>query len=81
MRIKFNYLNQLGNRSEKTIFEQCDNISYELKIQKEVESYDKIMEVHPKYPYILYKLGLAYDSIGYQQKAKEYFHRMESTKE
>ena len=38
------------------------------------------MEVHPKYPYILYKLGLAYDSIGYQQKAKEYFHRMKTTK-
>ena len=36
---------------EKTIFEWWDNISYELKIQR-VESYDKIMEVHPKYPYI-----------------------------
>ena len=65
---------------EKTIFEWWDNISYELKIQKEVESYDKIMEVHPKYPYIWYKLGLAYDSIGYKQKAKEYFHRMKTTK-
>ncbi len=48
-----------------------------LKIQKEIESYDKIMEIHPKYPYIWYKLGLAYDAIGYRQKAKEYFHRME----
>ena len=38
------------------------------------------MEVHPKYPYIWYKLGLAYDSIGYKQKAKEYFHRMKRTK-
>jgi hypothetical protein len=37
---------------EKTILEWWENISYELKIQKEVESYDKIMEVHPKYPYI-----------------------------
>ena len=27
---------------EKTIFEWWDNISYELKIQKEVESYDKL---------------------------------------
>ena len=38
------------------------------------------MEIHPKYPYIWYKLGLAYDSIGYKQKAKEYFHRMKTTK-
>ena len=39
------------------------------------------MEIHlAKYPYILYKLGLAYDSIGYKQKAKEYFHRMKTTK-
>ena len=58
---------------KKTIFEWWDNIPYELKIQKEIESYDKIMEVHPKYPYICYKLGLAYNSIGYKQKAKEYF--------
>ena len=48
---------------EKTIFEWWDNIPYELKIQKETESYDKIMEIHPKYPYIWYKLGLAYDFI------------------
>jgi tetratricopeptide (TPR) repeat protein len=66
---------------EETIVEWWNNIPYELKIQKETESYDKIMEVHPKYPYIWYKLGLAYDSIGYKQKAKEYFHRMETTKE
>jgi hypothetical protein len=38
------------------------------------------MEVYPKYHYICYKLGLAYDSIGYKQNAKEYFHRMETTK-
>lgn len=54
----------------------------ELKNQKEIESsYDKVMEIHPKYPYIWYKLGLAYDAIGYKQKAKEYFHRMNATKE
>jgi hypothetical protein len=29
-----------------------DNIPYELKIQKEVENYDKVMKLHPKYPYI-----------------------------
>ena len=64
------------------IIEWWDNIPYELKIQKETESYDKITRrLSPKYPYIWYKLGLAYDSIGYKQKAKEYFHRMESTKE
>jgi tetratricopeptide (TPR) repeat protein len=34
------------------------------------------MEIHPKYPYIWYNLGLAYNAIGYKQKAKEYFHRM-----
>ncbi len=59
---------------EKTIFDWWNNIPYEL------ESYDKIMEIQPKYPYIWYKLGLAYDAIGYRQKAKEYFHRMEITK-
>ena len=64
---------------EKTIFEWWDNIPY-VENSKEIESYDKIMEIHPKYPYIWYKLGLAYDAIGYRQKAKEYFHRMEITK-
>ena len=39
------------------------------------------MEIHPKYPYIWYKLGLVYDAIGHKQKAKEYFHRMNATKE
>jgi len=24
-----------------------------LKIQKDIESYDKIMEIHPKYPYMV----------------------------
>ena len=61
---------------EETIVEWWNNIPNELKIQKEIESYDKVMEIHPKYPYIWYKLGLAYDAIGYKQKAKEYFHRM-----
>ena len=62
---------------EKTIFDWWNNISY-VEIQKEIESYDKIMEIHPKYPYIWYKLGLAYDAIGYRQKAKEYFDKSKS---
>ena len=67
---------------EETIVKWWNNIPNELKIQKEIESsYDKVMEIHPKYPYIWYKLGLAYDAIGYKQKANEYFHRMNATKE
>ncbi len=67
---------------EETIVEWWNNIPIELKIQKEIESsYDKVMEIHPRYPYIWYKLGLAYNTIGYKQKAKEYFHRMNATKE
>lgn len=66
---------------EKTIVEWWNNIPDELKIQKQIESYDKVMELHPKYPYIWYKLGLAYDALGYKQKTQEYFHRMETIKE
>ena len=66
------------DRIEETIVEWWNNIPNEFKIQKEIESsYDKVMEIHPKYPYIWYKLGLAYDAIGYKQKAKEYFHKSE----
>jgi hypothetical protein len=41
-----------------------------LKIRKEIECYDNVMELHPNYPKILYNLGL-----GYKQKAKEYIHK------
>ena len=54
-------------------------ISVGVIIQKEIESYYEVMEIYPKYPYIWYKLGLAYYAIGYKQKGKEYFHRMKAT--
>ena len=44
-----------------------------LKIRKEIECYDKVMEIRPNYPKIWYNLGL-----GYKQKAKEYVHRSEA---
>jgi hypothetical protein len=53
---------------EKFYLEFCDNIPYELKNQKEIESYDKIMEQRPKY-ILWYNLGLAFDSIGNREKA------------
>ena len=46
-----------------------ERISVGVKIQKEIESYE-VMEIHPKYPYIWYKLGLAYYAIGYKQRLK-----------
>jgi tetratricopeptide (TPR) repeat protein len=64
---------------EETIVGWWNNIPNELKIQKEIESYYEVMEIYPKYPYIWYKLGLAYYAIGYKQKGKEYFHRMKAT--
>ena len=36
---------------------------YELKIRKEIECYDKVMESRPKYPQIWYNLGLEYKQI------------------
>ncbi len=63
---------------EKTIFEWWNNIPYELKIHKEIECYDKVMELHYFYRNIWYNLGLVYDAIGNKQKAKEYFNRSKS---
>jgi hypothetical protein len=45
---------------EETIIEWWNNIPNELKIQKEIESYDKVMEIHPKYPVIIYNHVLRY---------------------
>ena len=63
---------------EKTIFDWWNNIPYELKIQKEIDYYDKVMELHNFYREIWYKLGLVYDTIGNKQKAKEYFDKSKS---
>jgi len=46
-----------------------------LKISKEIECYDKVMELHPNYPKIWYNL-----SLGYKQKAKNMFIKMKSLK-
>jgi tetratricopeptide (TPR) repeat protein len=49
-----------------------------LKIQKEIDYSDKVMELHNFYREIWYKLGLVYDTIGNKQKAKEYFDKSKS---
>jgi hypothetical protein len=59
---------------EKFIFEFLDDILSELNIQKEIESYDKIMEQRPKYK-ICYNLGLAFDFIRNKEKAEDYYNR------
>ena len=50
----------------------CGETISMLKIRKEIECYDKVMELRPNYPKIWYNLGL-----GYKQKAKEYVHKSE----
>ena len=62
--IQWIYIVMQNDGIEETIVEWWNNIPDELRIKKEIESYDKAIELHPKYPYIWYKLGLAYDSIG-----------------
>ena len=51
----------------------CGGTISMLKIRKEIECYDKVMELRPNYPKIWYNLGL-----GYKQKAKEYVHKNEA---
>ena len=60
---------------EKNFFQFGKDIPSELKIQKEIEYYDKVMQLHNFYRDIWYKLGLVYNTIGNKQKAKEYFNR------
>lgn len=69
---------QKEEEREKNFFQFWKDISPELKIQKEIEYYDKVMELHNFYRDIWYKLGLVYDAIGNKQKAKEYFNRSKS---
>ena len=62
----------------KKYFQFVKDIPPKLKIQKEIEYCDKVMQLHNFYRDIWYKLGLVYDAIGYKQKAKEYFNRSKS---
>jgi tetratricopeptide (TPR) repeat protein len=65
-------------KQRKKYFQFVKDIPPKLKIQKEIEYYDKVMQLHNFYRDIWYKLGLVYDAIGYKQKAKEYFNRSKS---
>lgn len=69
---------QKEEERDKNSFQFWKNIPYELKIQKEIDYYDKVMELHNFYREIWYKLGLVYDTIGNKQKAKEYFDKSKS---
>ena len=59
---------------DKLFFECLDDIHSEPIIQKEIESYEEIMEQRPKYK-IWYNLGLAFDSQVNREKTKEYYNR------
>ena len=52
-----------------------NSIPYELKCKGEIECYDKINELHPKYPAIIYNYALKY-----KQKVKEYLGKSKSLK-
>ena len=66
---------QKEEKRDKNSFQFWKGIPYELKIQKEIDYSDKVMELHNFYREIWYKLGLVYDTIGNKQKAKEYFDK------
>ncbi len=69
---------QKEEERDNNSFQFWKNIPYELKIQKEIDYYDKVIELHNFYQEIWYKLGLVYDTIGNKQKAKEYFDKSKS---
>ena len=50
-----------------------NNIPYEIECKGEIECYDKINELHPKYPAIIYNYALKY-----KQKVKEYLDKSKS---
>ena len=52
-------MNYMQNEQRRTIFnefiQRCKIItSYELQRKKDIECYDKVMESHPNYVYIIY---------------------------
>ena len=65
----------MRNEEREKFFLECWNdIQSEPKIQKEIESYDEIMEQRPKYK-IWYNLGLEFESKVGKEKTKEYYNR------
>ena len=54
----------------KTSFQWQNVFPYKLQKKKDIECYDKVMDIHPNYPMIIYNLVLAF-----KQKTKEYFKR------
>ena len=66
-------MNAKEKENESYVWWMCGETISMLKIRKEIECYDKVMERRPNYPKIWYNLGL-----GYKQKAKEYVHKSEA---
>ena len=56
--------------NESYVWWMCGETISMLKIRKEIECYDKVMELYPNYFTIWFILGL-----GFKLKAKEYFQR------
>ena len=63
-----------NEKIEKSFFESWNGFHFEPKIQKEIESYEEIMEQRPKYK-IWYTLELAFDSKVNKGNTKEYYNR------
>lgn len=63
-------MNAKEKENESYVWWMCGETISMLKIRKEIECYDKVMELYPNYFTIWFILGL-----GYKLKAKEYFHR------
>jgi hypothetical protein len=50
-----------------------NRIPYEIECKGQIECYDKVNELHPKYPIIIYNYTLKY-----KQKVKEYLDKIKS---